>query len=906
MPFILNTKLYIPPLREKAVDRSRLFHKLSVALSRPLTLISAPAGFGKSTLISGWIEQNRDRNRFSLTWFSLDGEDNDPERFLAYLGAAFSRLQEGIGEQVLALLDASQRPGPRALLNLLIRDLAGFSKTGVLVLDDYHTITNPEIHDLMGSLIAGLPPDMHIIISTRADPPLPLARLRVNDRLVEIRAADLLFSPEEMNTFLIETMELSISNEAAARMAARTEGWAAGLQLAALASRASSERSGGLAHETTFRGEHPYLRDYLLEEVLAHLPDGHVAFLLRTSLLEELCGPLCDAVLDNQESGSKINSAQVLDTLYRANMFLIPLGFDDVGRQWFRYHHLFAESLSTRLKQMDGARVHEQTLRAARWYAGEGRVEDAIRYALAGGAVEQAAAWIEIAASAYLKNGQAAPVQRWLSALPDDLLRSRPRLAMIWARVLYMIGDFEPAKTELDRLEQRIIHVSDPDSQLMLGEVYAVRAAIAGVQGDSSRAISGAHKALALLPETNFHWRALASLSLGNAYLISGDYQAADEPFGNAIHNGLLAENYHIVFTAVTNQAEARTIRGLLCEAQDSLQHGLHIIQDLATRARRAIATPTASLVYCGLAEISIERRDLAAAEKYIQQALDLADQGGFVVAVISALAAQAHLELARGTPERGLDSIEQAVKTIHGPQAQALAGLLQAYRMRIQLAMGELNSVERSLEELVRDSGNVSDYLSEVNAILQLRLYRARGHTQRGLDLGFKLLAAAEEDQRLGRALEIRLQIALMHQQSGDQSAAMAALHEALRFGAPRGYCGTFVEAGEGMRALMQALHRSLPVEDPLRVSARRILESFRSSEHDTGMSNQQLVEPLSDRELEVLRLVASGASNQQIANQLIVSTGTVKSHVHHIQGKLGTSSRVALVQRAKDLGLV
>lgn len=914
MPNILETKLYIPPVRAKAVERSRLFQKLSMGLTRPLTVISAPAGFGKSTLASGWYQRSGGRGAFSLAWISLDAEDNDPERFLAYLAAASSRLHEGMGENLLAVLDAPQRPAARALLNLLLRDLAGISTTGALVLDDYHTITNPEIHDLVGSLVASLPPDLHLIISTRADPPLPLARLRVNDRLVEIRAADLLFSPEEMDTFLSETMELSIPKEAASRLAARTEGWAAGLQLAALAARANIDQAGSLALETSFGGEHPYLQDYLLEEVLAHLPGEQQAFLLRTSLLEELCGPLCDAVIEGQDRDAGYTSAQVLNSFYRANLFLIPLGLDADGRQWFRYHHLFGESLRAQLKLMERAEVHGLYLRAARWYAGEGRVEEAIRYALAGGAVEQAAGWMEAAAPEYLKNGQAVPVKRWLGALSGELLCSRPRLAMIWARMLFMTGDFALAKTRLDGLEQRLLRDSAPESQFLLGEVYAMQAAIAGIQGDASGSIALARKGFERLPETNFHWRALASLSLGNGYLISGEYQAADEHFGNAIREGLLASNYHIVFTAVANQAESRTIRGLLREGEDALQQGLQIIRDWEAGAGRQSRTgarhtgmiPTASLVYCGLAELSIERRDLVAAGQYVQQALDLAEQGGFVVAEISALVAQAHLERARGMPERGLAWIEQAVKTIQGPQAQALSGLLQADRMRLLLAMGDLSPAEELLEGVGSTPGAGSGYLSEVNAILLLRLYRARGQCQLGIELAKQMLAAAEEDQRQGRALEIRLQLALLYQPSGDFSAALAALREAVQFGVPRGYCEIYLEAGEGMRALLQALLRSLPANDPLRAPARRILEAFPSGERGAGKPNEQLIEPLSERELEVLRLVAQGSSNQQIASHLIVSIGTVKSHVHHIQAKLGSHSRIELVQRAKDLGLV
>lgn len=902
MPLIFTTKLYIPPPRKKAVARARLYHKLLEGLSRPLTLVSAPAGFGKSTLISEWYEQSG--GAFQRAWISLDTEDNDPERFLAYLAAACDRLQAGSGEALLAVLDAPQRPGPRAALGLLIRDLMGFVGTGVLLLDDYHTIINPEIHDLVAYLIGNLPPGLHLIIATRADPPLPLGRLRVNDRLVEIRAADLLLQRDEVETFLSETMGLKISREAAARLAERTEGWAAGLQLAALA--AGSEGSAVL--ELGFGGDHPYLLDYLMEEVLAHLPPETQYFLMHTALLEELCGPLCDAVLERQDS------AQVLESLNRANLFLISLGSDAQARQWFRYHHLFAESLNARLKQMEAVLIPKLIGRAAHWFAGEGRMEDAIRFALAGGEIEQAVQWIESEALQYLKHGRATPVLRWLTALPENWLHRRSGLAMIWARTLFMTGDFARAREELDALEQRFLYASSPESQAMLGEVYAMRATIESMRGDWASTITDAQKGLDLLPAGSFNWRALAALNLGNAYMISGDYLAADEAFNNAIRDGLPADNLHVVFTAISNQSETRVIRGDLRAGEAALLQGLQIIREQAAlvhpvaggEPKRVRLIPTASLVYCSLGELSIERHDLAAAEVYIQQAVTLSEQGGFVVAVFSALAAQAHLEWARGEPQKGLAWVEQAAKTVQGPQAHALLGLLQALRVRLQLAMGDLAPVEQWAAGIHFEPDEAFDYLHELEVMLLVRLLRMQGQAERGLEAALHMLAIAEAGQRLGRALETRLQVALLYHQLGDHPAALAALREELEFADSQGYCGVFLEAGKEMRPLMQSLFRDLPVDNPLRAAARRILEAFPSGEHGAMNANRLLIEPLSERELEVLRMVAQGASNQTIADRLIVSLGTVKSHVHHIQGKLGTRSRVALVQRAKDSGLI
>lgn len=892
MPSILTTKLYIPPPRPKAVARPRLYQKLAEGLSRPLTLISAPAGFGKSTLVSEWYDQAR--GAFRLAWISLDTEDNEPASFLAYLASAFERLQAGLGERLLAALDTPPPPGARAALGLLLRDLGGFIGTGVLVLDDYHSITSSEIHDLVAYLISNLPPDLHMIIATRADPPLPLGRLRVNDRLVEFRAADLLFRPEESQVFLVDTMGLSLSKEASARLATRTEGWAAGLQLAALAARSED----GQVQEAGLRGENPYLLDYLLEEVLARLPAEQQSFLLRTSLLDEFCGPLCDAILD------ATGSVKVLDSLYWANLFLIPLGVDEEGRQWFRYHHLFGESLRARLQQVDPVLVPELYCRAAGWYAGEGRLEAAIHYALAGGEIEQAMDWIEAAAAQYLKNGRAAPVRRWLESLPEDRLHSRSHLEIVLARTLFMTGDFAPAQVELDRLEQRLLRTSDPESRALLGEIYTLRATLDSMRGDWANTIAAAEEGLKLLPEADFHWRAVAALNLGNAYLLSGDYQAADAAFQNAVSAGLEVGNLNTVFTALANQAETRVIRGQLHEAEAALQQGLQLAHD-GTGGEHRLA-PTASMIYTGLGELYIERRNLRAAEAFIQQALALADQGGFVVAVMSAMAAQAHLKLARGMLPEAQNWVEQATKVVQGTQAYGLLGQLEVLRMRLLLELGDRMAVEHWIQDLDLESGAGFDYLSESQAILRLRLYRSRGQVQPGLELAGQMLAAAQAGQRLGRALEIRLQLALLYRQSGDHPEAEKALREALQYGAPRGFVGMFLEAGEELRPLMQALVRSLAVDDPLRDTVRRILRAYPSGENGQETANEQLIEPLSGRELDVLNLVARGASNQEIADRLVISLGTVKSHVHHIQGKLGSRSRVELVQRAKDLGLV
>lgn len=910
MPIIFRTKLYIPPPRVKAVARQRLYQKLSESLTRPLTLISAPAGFGKSTLVSSWYEQSR--GAFHLAWVSLDSEDNEPERFLAYLAAASGQLQAGLGEGLLAALDTPQPVEPRAALRLLIRDLAEFAGTGVLVLDDYHTITNSEIHDLLSYLIGNLPPDLHLIIATRADPPLQLSRLRVNDRLVEIRAADMLFRQEEVEDFLAQTMGLTLSREASARLAKRTEGWAAGLQLAALAARSD----GGQVLEAGFGGDHPYLLDYLLEEVLTHLPREQQAFLLRTSLLEELCGPLCDAVLAGDSLAGGQNSAQILDALYRANLFLIPLGSDASGRQWFRYHHLFAEALLARLKQMDGALISTLYSRAARWYACEDRMEGAIRCALAGGEIEQAVGWIEAAAPEYLNNGRAWPVRRWIQSLSSisptsaDRLRSRPRLAIAWARTLYMTGDFAQTRIELDRLEQLLLQEHDAESRAMLGMVYSMRGTITSIRGDWARTIADAERGLELLPESDANWRSVAALNLGNAQLVSGNYQAGDDAFNSAIREGLQAGNLHVVFTAIANQGETLLIRGLLQEGIVLLKQGLRIIDE--RELSRSEMAPTASLVYCNLGELCIECFDLPAAETYIQKSLEMTEEGGFVIAVISALAAQAHLELARGTPEKGLPWIERAINAVQGPHAHGLHAQLIVRRERLHLAMGDLASVERWAESVELDPDAEIDFLYEVEAIMMMRLYLARGQAHRGLELGQRILAAAEAGQRLGRAQEIRLQMSLLHHQLGNHPAALAALRQALAFAVPRGYCGMFVESGSAMRLLLRSLLRGLSADDPLRAGARRILEVLPPGGDDGEIAgpqlaaNQLLIEPLSERELEVLRMVAQGASNQQVADHLIVSLGTVKSHVHHIQGKLGSSSRVELVRRARDLGLV
>ena len=533
---ILATKLYLPRLRPNVVSRPRLIERLNEGLHRKLTLIAAPAGFGKTTLVSAWVE-GIER---PTAWLSLDEGDNDPTRFLTYLVAALQTIAANIGEGVLGVLQSPQPPPPEAILTALLNEITTLPDNFVLVLDDYHVIDAQAVDIALTYLVEHLPPQMHLVIATREDPQLPLARLRARSQLTELRAADLRFTASEASAFLSQVMGLSLSAEDIAALEDHTEGWIAGLQLAALSMQGHQDVPGFIQ---AFAGDHRYIVDYLVEEVLERQPEPVRSFLLQTSILDRLHGPLCDAVT-GQEGGNAR-----LEALERGNFFVVPL---DDKRHWYRYHHLFAEVLSAHLLAEQPDQVATLHRRASAWYEQHGSVADAIRHALAAEDFGRAADLVELAVPAMGRSRQEATVLGWLKALPDELVRARPVLSVHYAGALLLNGELEGVEARLRDAEQwldtktdmgelaltssaELVVVDEEEFRGLAGNIAVYRAAIALALGDVANTMKYARRALDLVPEDDDHWRGSAAGFLGLAYWTSGDLEAAHRSYAECM-----------------------------------------------------------------------------------------------------------------------------------------------------------------------------------------------------------------------------------------------------------------------------------------------------------------------------------------------------------------------------------
>lgn len=903
---LLATKLYIPQPRPRLVARSRLTARLDEALrlGRRLILVSAPAGFGKTTLLSTWLAGIKNR----AAWLSLDEGDNDPARLLAYLVGALQSLEAGIGQDLLGALGSPQPPPMPALLTALLNELAAAlsrdAPPTLLVLDDFHALTAPPTHQILTFLLEHLPPGLCLVVASRSDPPLPLARLRGRGQLTELRVADLRFSADEAAAFLHEVFTLDLAGDDVAALTARTEGWITGLQLAALSlQQAGTERAPQFIQD--FAGSNRFVLDYLLEEVLEQQPEPVQRFLLQTSILDRLSGPLCDRVLEIGDgsshkgqfsqypiSNTQFLSQKTLEQLEAANLFILPL---DDERRWYRYHRLFADLLRARLDrfgpQLGCAPAGTLHRRASEWYEQNGLPDQAITHALAAHDLERAANLIEVNALPMLLRGELTALRRWLETLPDDVVRARPWLGVFHAWALTLSGRLEAAADRLQAAEAAS-PASPPDDRL--GHVAAMRAYIAGQRGDGARCVEEAERALALLDADNLVVRSVVAFTLGGACLLRGDTAGAARAFAQASEMGQAAGNIHLAVPAAAHLADLEVQRGQLHRAFETYRR----ILDLAG------PSPVAAQAHSGLGALLYEWNDLDAAERHLARSLELGKLWGNVEALSSDYAALAWLHHARGDAQRrdeALRGLEQLAheRSLHPRAADQVA----AFQARLAVARGDLAAAERWLADSGLHADDDINPLNEQALLALAHVLLALGRADETARLLDRLLKAVERDGRPGSAVEILALRALAHQALAQPSRVMAALERALALAEPEGYVRTFVDLGDPLAEL-------LAVADGEYVA--RLLAAFPKSHTplsrfpDTRFPASPLVEPLSDRELEVLRLVAAGLTNREIADELVIALSTVKSHTNSIYGKLGVKNRTQAVAQARGLGLL
>ena len=891
---LLETKLHVPRWRRSLVARPRLSERLSRGAESALTLVSAPAGFGKTTLLAEWLAAAPADGR-SVAWLSLDQRDNDPALFWTYLVAALKTAAPGTGAGALSLLQPPEPPSEAGLVTLL-NDLDAISNDVVLVLDDYHVIDARDVQDGMAFLLEHLPPQIHLVIAGRTDPALPLARLRGRGELAEIRAADLRFTPGEAAAYLNGVMGLVLTAADVAALEGRTEGWIAALQLAALSMQG---REDVTAFIDGFAGDDRYIVDFLAEEVLQRQPEHVQHFLLQTSILDRLSGPLCDAVTGQDGGKAK------LAALERGNLFLVPL---DDRRRWYRYHQLFADVLHARLLDEQPDDVPDLHRRASAWYEQNDEPSEAIRHALAAQDFERAADLVELAIPAMRRSRQETAVLGWLELLPDEVVRVRPVLSVGFAGALLAGGEYEGVEARLRDAERwldapaaEMVVVDDEEFRRLPAEIELYRAAQALVRDDGPGTVRHARRALELSPADEHLGRASAAALMGLAFWASGDLEAGYSGYAECMAGLRRAGHIADTFGCAIALADIRRTQGRLGEAMRTYEQALQRASEQGGPVLRGAAD-----MYVGMSEVHRERDDLPAATQQLLRSQDLGEHLGLPQNRYRWRVAMARIREAEGDLGGALDLLNEAERLYVGdffPNVRPVPAL----RARVRVAQGELGEALGWARERGLSVADDLSYLREFEHITLARVLlarytaeRAERSSQEATRLLERLLRAAEEGQRTGSVIEILVLQALAHQARDDIPAALASLRRAVTLAEPEGYVRIFADEGPPMASLLRAAAKQGITPSYV----RRLLAAINKTEDSTPAS-QGLIEPLSERELDVLRLLGTDLGGPDIARELVVSLNTVRTHTKNIYAKLGVNNRRAAVRRAKELDL-
>ena len=905
---LLATKLHVPGPQLGFVARPRLAEALDAGLARALILVCAPAGSGKTALLADWV---RSGGR-PVAWLSLDVGDNDPVRFWRHVVAALDRARPGIAERAGPLLGPPAPASYEGLVTALVNDLAQVGEDAVLlVLDDYHLIDAPPVHTPLAFLLEHLPPGLRLVLASRSDPPLPLPRLRAGGQLAELRAGELRFTAEEAAALLREAIGADLPEAAAAALAARTEGWAAGLQLAALSLRGQADPAGFVA---TFSGSHRYVLDYLADEVLAGQTKQVRGFLLETSVLQRLSGELCDAVT------GRTDGQALLEQVERAGLFLVPL---DEVRGWWRYHHLFADLLRARLRQEQPGRVAALHHNAAAWCEEHRLADEAVAHALAAGDTTWAARLIERHFDETFWPGELTTVQRWLSALPAELAASRPRLCLVRAHLALAGGDAEGAGPPLDAAERAFTDATDEPFEPSAGKaasllanvpaaIALVRASLAQLRGDADGTAAFASQALAKTGEGESMLDSTARWLLGMAEWLCGRVAQAERAFVSSVAGWRAAGQPTLTAWGIYQLGQVQRAQGRPDAAVRTYQQTLDI-----AAVSGPPRVPPAGPAYVGLGEVAYQRNELDSALRQVTEGIALCRQFLNPAPLATGLVTLAWIRQARGNEAGAREAMGEAGRAAPGRGVAGLLDPVPAQRARLLLAQGEVAVAARWTSERGLDADDEPSYPRELEYLVLARVLLAENRPGPALGLLERLYAAAAAQGRAGSVIEIQALQALALAAAGEEDAAVDSLARALILGCPQSYVRVFADEGTPMAAL---LARLVAAQKAGQAAARgvpfgclaQVLRAFGGQEAAPGVRRATaaavpgLVEQLTAREREILVLLAAGTPNPRIAEELVLSLDTVKKHVSHLLGKLGAANRTEAVTRGRQLGLI
>jgi LuxR family maltose regulon positive regulatory protein len=912
---ILVTKLFIPPTREVLVSRPGLIERLSDGLDHKLTLLSAPAGFGKTTLVSRWVEILRNRDEINnlpirIAWLSLDEEDDDLLRFLTYFTTALVQIKNidaNLGQGSLSMLQSPQPPPANTILTSLINDLAALHEKIIFVLDDYHLIESEPVHQALVFLLENLPPQLHLVIVTRHDPHFPLGRLRARDQITEARAAHLRFTSAEAADFLNRVMGLSLSAGDIAELENRTEGWIAGLQLAAISMQGHEDHTGFIK---AFTGSNRLVLDYLVEDVLSQQPPNIQDFLLKTAILNRLTGSLCDA-LTGQDNGEI-----VLELLERANLFIIPL---DEERQWYRYHHLFADLLRQRLQQYHPQDVTVLHSRASEWYRKNGFVEQSIEHTLSSQDFELAASLIEDVTDTIWGGAQHRMIRRWLEKLPVKLIYTKPLLCVYYARILFTSGQqdaaeniLQQAEISLDSYKENSVpstsisskYLNSEGKKKLVGRIAATRALMASYRSDAPGILQNGLLALEYLTEDDAFWEGSVAIALGDSYVFRGNYIEAQRIYLDALELIESLGNPYLHLNSFNRFV-------LALKSHGKLQQVLQLCPQQYDRAKNIGISQTepAGWLLAIWGEALAEANDMDNAVHRVRAGVELVERGTDVAMLAWSYLCLARVLFSMGD-SAGFQKIVIKIKAIAREHTIPIwvTSLINAWQVRAWLKQDRLDSVEEWMTQRRLDSKYDPSNVEALEYIGLARYYINKGAFDEVCTQLQSLLELAEAGGFVTREIEILMLQAMAYQKAERTDAAIIAIEQALALAEPGGFIRIFVDEGPPMaRLLYEALNRGIAPG-----YVQRLLAAFPTAEPEEAASKRLqvdqsgLIEPLSDREIEVLQLIAKGLSNQVIATRLVLSVHTIKTHTRNIYSKLGVNNRTQAVDRARTLGIL